>query len=220
MFGSFILEGELTFLDPLDKEHRTGAQALTANIEMGQPSVLPKMRYVVFSCLHLAHQPGSLTDYGDMVDAGRNLARWMQDQGSTIVYPIVTAKNAVEKQQLVEMQREQGREGEVWFKPGMNYCGGKHKDDRFVRTKYLQEMTVRVVGFTETTAEGHAFGAMTIESLDGKPLGSVGTGFTRDDKFLLQERFRHSGMFNVEICCQGTTESGIPWHSRYRRIVE
>ena len=112
-------------------------------------------------------------------------------------------------------QREEGREGEVWFSALMLYQAGKHNDETFVRTKYLTEFVAVVDGFTATTAEDHAFGAMEISSLDGKPLGCVGTGFTREEKRWLMERFLKSGPFKVSVVSQGFTEGGQAFLARY-----
>jgi len=216
--GNFILEGELTFLDFADKEHRTGSQAATANIELGEPTYLPEMIYSVFSCIYRDNQ--TLRTYGDMVDEGLSVASFIRETiGSHTVSPIVTAKNAKEKAELAATQKEQGREGEVWFDPDMPYLAGKHKDERFVRTKYLTEFEAVVTGFTETTAEGHAFGAMQITDFDGNDRGSVGTGFTREDKHELISRFGF-GHLVVKILCQGYTEAGMAWHARFVEIVE
>jgi hypothetical protein len=223
--GNFVLEGELTFLDCEDKEHRTGAQAATVNAEKGQPEYLPEMKYCIFSCIW---RDGSmLRRYGDMVDEGKRISDYIGHHfRNDNIIAVTTSKTTDEKSMLASLQEGEGREGEVWFDPNMPYIAGKHKDDRFVRTKYLTEFEAIVVGFTPTTAEGHAFGAMSIESLDGKDLGNVGTGFTREDKWELMRRFQASqhgnNLLRVEIRCQGFTEGadGKPWHARFLRIVE
>jgi hypothetical protein len=217
--GSFILEGELTFLDFAGKEHRTGSQAATANLEH-QPTYQPEMVYMVFSCIW--REGCALPTYGDMVDDGFGVAHFLRETlGSRTIGDLTTSKTTDEKSMLASLQEEEDREGEVWFDPRMEYRPGKNKQGGgFVRTKYLTEFEAMVTGFTETTAEGHAFGAMCIESLDGKDLGNVGTGFTREDKWDLLHRFMRSGKFKVEVRSQGFTESGLAWHARFLRIVE
>ncbi len=49
--GTYIVEGELYYLDFDDREHRTAAQALTANQVLGRPEATPQMRYAIFDCL-------------------------------------------------------------------------------------------------------------------------------------------------------------------------
>lgn len=215
--GNFILEGELTFLDCEGKEHRTGSQAATASAEKGVLQFIPQMRYVVFSCPWRAGS--ELCTYGDMIDEGYLVANRAGLHSSEIA-AIVTARTPDEKVDLALKQRSEGREGEVWFLPSTTYRAGKHNDEHYVRTKYLTEFEALVTGFTATTAEGHAFGAMEISSLDGKPLGSVGTGFTRQDKRELMERFHNHGPFRVSIVSQGYTEAGIAWLPRYQGIVK
>jgi bifunctional non-homologous end joining protein LigD len=218
--GNFILEGELTYLDAEGKEHRTGSQAARANIELGHPSIQPDIRYCVFAAPWMASD--YVTTYGDMVKNGHTIAAAIQSTGCDIVQPIVTARTTEEKCALVEKQKAEEREGEVWFQPLMRYEGGKPKDERYVRTKYLCEFEALCVGFTDTTAEGHAFGAMLIQSLDGSDLGSVGTSFTRQDKKELLRRFEEGGPFKVRIISQGFTEGPErkAWHARFEGIVE
>jgi bifunctional non-homologous end joining protein LigD len=133
--GNFILEGELTYLDVEGKEHRTGSQAARVNIELGHASIQPDVRYCVFSAPWMASD--YVTTYGDMVNNGHTIAAAIHSTGCDIVQPIVTARTTGEKCALVEAQKSQGREGEVWFQPLMRYEGGKPKDERYVRTKYL-----------------------------------------------------------------------------------
>jgi bifunctional non-homologous end joining protein LigD len=216
--GNFILEGELTYLDVEGKEHRTGSQAARVNIELGQPAAQPSLRYYVFSAPWMASDYA--TTYGDMVNNGRTIAAAINSAGPEAIQPMVTARTTEEKCALVEKQKAEGREGEVWFQPLMRYEAGKPKDERYVRTKYLTEFEALCVGFTDTTAEGHAFGAMLIQDLDENDLGSVGTGFTRQDKKELLRRFEASGPFRVRIISQGFTEDRKAWHARFEGIVE
>jgi bifunctional non-homologous end joining protein LigD len=212
--GSFILEGELTYLDVKGGEHRTSAQAITANADLAQPEAAPIACYVVFSCLYKEGQV--FKNYGSMVDFGFRVA---QKLDTPVVRAIGTSRITEAKMALCEDQYEEGREGEIWFNPTITYTPGKSNDGQFVRTKYTQETVVRVTGLTETTAPGHAFGAIEIESLDGKPLGSVGTGCNMEDKRELKHLFGQ-GELRILIRHQGVTEKGIPWHARYLEVVK
>ena len=124
-----------------------------------------------------------------------------------------------EKMGLCALQIAEGREGEVWFREDMPYFAGKTNDERFVRTKYLTEFIVKVTGLQPTTAEGKLFGAIEIADANGRPLGKIGTGFSRADEVEIAEQFSKGDLY-IECVSQGYTEGGIVWHGRYSRIVE
>lgn len=214
-FGPFVLEGELTYLDLKGKEHRTGPQALTANSDAGN-SAPPQQMYYVFSCLW--HTGTNLPTQKERIERGRIIAqRIAKPSGYKIAY-LPTARTTEEKAHLCATQKELEHEGEVWFRVGLPLYAGKRADDGYVRTKYLNEFDAMVTALTTTTGQGHAFGAMTITSLDGKPLGSVGTGFTMEDKREIKHRFSQ-GPLKVKICSQGFTEGGCAWHARFIEII-
>jgi bifunctional non-homologous end joining protein LigD len=49
--GTFVLDGEIYWRSALGTEHRTSAQAATANIESNQPKVQPQPVYAIFGAL-------------------------------------------------------------------------------------------------------------------------------------------------------------------------
>jgi bifunctional non-homologous end joining protein LigD len=209
--GVFVLEGELTWLDLHGGEHRTAPQAVTANLEQGLETIMPRPRFMVFACPYHRGYYESLTTYGLMVHEGMVI---VDAVASEFVQVCPTAKTNSEKLGLVARQKEEGREGEVWFRQDMPYQSGKLKGDVFVRTKYVTEGTARVTGFTPTTAQGFAFGAMKISTLDGRSMGSIGTGFTLEQRHQLLTRFTQDGPFEIDYISQGYTENGMIWHGR------
>ena len=215
--GSFILEGELTYLDCNGGEHRTGSQAATYNAEHGEPEKEPYQAYFIFSSLwHSGHE---MLDQSARVAKGREIATLLVLKGRSFV-PLTTARSKEEKQALCDEQHQKGREGEVWFRRDLPLYAGKKTDDGYVRTKYLTEFDALVTALTDTTAQGHAFGAMVISSLDGSSLGAVGTGFTRDDKQEIKRRFTAQGRLKVKVRSQGFTEGNMAWHARFVEILE
>jgi hypothetical protein len=217
LYGNFVLEGELTFLDYAGNEHMSGAQALEINQKAGYDRHLPVMKYYVFNCIWREGWPEGM-NYGQMVDEGTKIAEALSCTCSTIE-AVPTYGTVPNKSAMALKQDNQGREGEVFFDPSMPYTPGKNTNDTFVRTKYYVEFPAWVIGFTPTTAAGHAFGAMTIQSLDGDLLGNIGTGFTRDEKRQLLARFQAEGSFQVEIRSQRMSEYGRTRHGRFLRIL-
>jgi hypothetical protein len=207
--GSFICEGELTFLSCTGSEHRTASQAQRFNAKLGHGNILPVMKYYIFNCVWREHQ--MLRTYGDMVMEGHMLGSYIKDVlCSEIIEPVLVAKTTAEKAELINVQKNEGREGEVWFIPLQPYVPGK-VGQSYVRTKYGEEFTCLAVGFTETTAPEFAFGAMQIQSLDGKDLGSVGTGFTLEDRRCLLAHYQEHGPFMVQVYSRGFTEDRKAW---------
>jgi bifunctional non-homologous end joining protein LigD len=210
--GNFILEGELTFLDHNGGQHRTGSQA--ANAE-GNTDKTVRMVYYVFSALYAGHC--ALKTYGDCVLEGRMIAAELREICSDIDF-CETSRMSTSKQLLIEQNEKEDREGEIWFNPMLTYSPGKRNDDMFVRTKRLTEFEAIVTGLTDTTAQGHAFGAMEVSDLNGKPVGAIGTGFTLHEKAEIKKRFEN-GRLKVSIVSQGFTESGMAWHGRFAGFV-
>jgi hypothetical protein len=97
---------------------------------------------------------------------------------------------------------------------GMPYHAGKDTSDNLVRTKYLTELNILITGLTPTTTQGRLFGAIKVSSLDGKPLESIGTGFTNADAEKIWERhIATPGKIQIAIVCQGFAEANQIWHS-------
>lgn len=221
LYGPFVLEGEMTYLDAVHGEHRTGSQAATVNIELGFPMVQPRPSYMVFSCLY--HSSGRVPDlrpceYEARIHAAAEVIGKLAEY-THIVEMVWTARTQEQKERLCDEQRL-GREGEVWFRHDMPYIAGKHSDDRFARTKYLTEFEAIVTGLTPTTVEGHAFGAISISNLQGRLLGQVGTGFTRKEKQEIKNRFESGQQVRINIKSQGFTETGAVFQGRFEGFAD
>jgi len=121
------------------------------------------------------------------------------------------------KKDLCKNLFEGGYEGEVWTDVTSLYTPGKH-GNHILRTKYLKEVTVGILGFTETTAEGFLFGAIHVE-YNGIDAGHIGTGFTREQQQLIWDRF-HAGVHTLPVVCQGFTVDGKLWHARLSEDYE
>lgn len=212
-FCPFILEGELYYKDVEGKEHRTGAQAASRNIELTCSQVNPVMVYAIFSCLYLASQPNMHTQM-ERVLAGYQVGNLLAKMQPGMFEVLPTARTTQEKTELAARQKTEGREGEVWFDATLPYRPGKYTDDKYVRTKYLTELEVKVTNLTPTTAQGRPFGAIEIATMDDKPLGQIGTGFTMDEAREIAERFRQ-GNLRIQIQTQGFTEAGNVFLGRF-----
>jgi bifunctional non-homologous end joining protein LigD len=214
--GAYILEGELYYTDVLGAEHRTSAQAATANIAAGHPSVNPQMRYAIFSCLCSRGRSLTRIEQAERVEEGLRIASMLVALQPNVFEPLPPAKTEVEKSSLVERQRIERREGEVWFDTQMTYMPGKLARDLYARTKYLTEFDAYVLRLTRTTAQGRPFGALVVTDLKGKPLGEIGTGFTQAEMQEIAARHAgNPGKVRVRIVSQGFTESGAVWHGRF-----
>jgi ATP-dependent DNA ligase len=195
----------------------TAAEATKSNMKMGEPGRLPSMAYAVFICNWRYNDP--LRTYGEMVELGARIAEMCKAAGSSAIRSIPTARTRAEKEHLVYQQQAQGREGEVWFIPSIPYTAGKNTEDALIRTKYLTELTVRVMGYTQASNPAYAFGALCLESMDGKDLGQLGTGFSLDERQVLKDKFDECGPFSVEVRCQGWTSDEKLRHARFLKMV-
>lgn len=217
--GTFVLDGEFYWCSAVGSEHRTSAQAATTNIEINQPKVQPQPVYSIFSALFFNGRDLTIASQVERVDAGTAIGELL----SSILKEfevIPTARTKEEKLLLVENQRSEDREGEVWTQSNCRYIGGKDtRNSPIVRTKYCQEFDVIITRLTPTTAEGRPFGAIEVaKELNGKlvPLGLVGTGFAFSDMHEIVRRHAVSpGKVKIKVRTQGLTESGQLWHGRF-----
>jgi bifunctional non-homologous end joining protein LigD len=232
--GMMILDGELYWQDYLGLEHRTAAQAATANVKGGHPETLPEASYAIFDCLfydseditkapftyrttilhtigeQLKKQPA--WDGSEMTSQDIEKSPMLKDNPLLpyveILYPVSTtdAKTATYKN-----QQASGREGVVFRDITQAYRAGK--DKTAFRVKFLDEHVLEVTNLTATDAEGRLFGAMETE------LGLVGTGFSADDQSDIMLAME-SGPLWIEVVSQGLTENGKLWHPRFIKIAE
>lgn len=205
--GAVILDGELYWKDCLGMEHRTAAQAATANVNAGQPIAVPEANYALFDCLWYGDTDLTPRMFVGRVEYADHASAEMMNPHIFVVQKAITEN---EKRLMVQTQEAQGREGVVFRVKDSTYVAGKSKTA--YRHKFLMEHVLEVTGLTPTTADGRLFGA--IET----PIGRVGTGFSDADQVLIQEAYDKGGL-KIEVASQGLTENGILWHPRYLKIV-
>ncbi len=229
-FGPFVLDGELTFLDSIGGEHRTGSQAAQANATNGHPDARVTCVIAVFKALFANGQDLTRENEDARINGAAKIVGLAQsvlikagvvDLG---IEQVPTARTTTQKKGLVEKQRAEGREGEVWVRRDTTYIGGKIGGEAIVRTKYLEETEVIITGLTPTTVAGRPFGAIEVSARqpDGSlnPVGKVGTGFDGKDAAELATLVaRHPEGLRIIVRHQGRTETGMLWHARFVRVV-
>ncbi len=228
--GPFVLDGELTFLDRTGGEHRTGSQAAQANATNGCPEAPVLCRIAVFKALFAHGRDLSSDNEEARINAAGPIVSIAQSilikagVRDIDIEQVPTAITTAQKKALVERQRAEGREGEIWIQSQTRYLGGKTGGEAIVRTKYLEETEVVITGLTATTVAGRPFGAIEVSARfpDGslRPVGKVGTGFDGKDAAELTDLVaRHPEGLRILVRHQGRTEGGMLWHARYIRIV-
>jgi ATP-dependent DNA ligase len=175
------------------------------------------MRFMTFSALFAGGADLTGANKAERVNAGYILSQALTQKAPEIFETVVTAKTFAEKMDLIHTQKSQGREGEIWFDTRLAYQPGKPKHDVFVRTKYaLGTDTYIITDVFPTTAEGHAIGAFAIVDTNGNDVGSVGTGYTREEqREILARHQANLGQVRVLVNAQNKTEYGKLFHARF-----
>jgi len=217
--GTFVLDGEIYWRSAVGSEHRTSAQAATANIETNHSKVQPQPVYAIFSALFFDGCNLTSATQMERINAGFAVGELLSNLSKEFEI-VPTARTKEEKLLLVQKQQAEDREGEIWFKSSCRYVGGKDAHTLpIVRTKYCQEIELVVTNLTPTTAEGRPFGAIEVaKEVDGffVSLGSVGAGFALSDMLEVVRRHAASpGQVRIKVRTQGLTESGQVWHGRF-----
>jgi len=217
--GAFVLDGEIYWRSAVGSEHRTSAQAATANIESNQPKVQPQPIYAIFGALFFKGRNLTSATQVERIDAGIAVGELLLSLSKEFEI-VPTARTIEEKFMLVQKQQAENREGEIWVKSNCRYVGGKDaRSLPIVRTKYCQEIELVVTKLTPTTAEGRLFGAIEVaKEVDGKlvPIGSVGAGFALSDMHeIIRRHDANPSKVRVKVRTQGLTESGQLWHGRF-----
>jgi len=191
--GSFILEGEIYFTDVLGKEHMTGETCRAANEMLGRPS-LPDMVFSAFGCLYFGEN--DLTRKYQQVWDASTLMDCLAEIDPVHFSKIQTAQTREAKGRLATSQKIEGREGEVYFlkdlvmRPGKITSSRDPQYDGYVRVKnYLGVQRYRVTSVAPSKADGHFIGGFSIEDTDGNSVGTVGTGYSREDQREILRRF-------------------------------
>ena len=224
--GTFVLDGELWYRSFDGKEHRTAAQSAEWNVREGQPTADVRAIYTAFKALYIDGACLTNAPENKRIQVLQKVDWFSSPDKSTWpdnfeVCP--TAFTADAKKALVDKQKSEGREGEVWIDISCQYTGGKNASSYpMVRTKYIDTLVLVCTGVTPTTAENRLFASMNVsEEVDGElvSVGKVGTGF--DVKAQKEIMAKVScGNFNVLICTQGRTASGKLMHARYKGLAE
>jgi bifunctional non-homologous end joining protein LigD len=221
--GSFILDGELYYLDSQGGEHRTGSQAAKINMDIGQPTVPPIVRYAIFKALFALGKDLTNVTEIERIAEGERIGNRLSAQASEIFEVLSTAKSKSEKRELVVRQKNQNREGEVWIRTTSQYLGGKskRKNPPNVRTKYVKELDVLITELTPSNSSLPFGSAKVSVKKNGRfiPIGSIGTGFTeKERKEIARLHETNPGTVVITIRFQGWTEYEKVWHGRFIAI--
>lgn len=93
--------------------------------------------------------------------------------------------------------KARGLEGIMAKRTGSPYLEGRRTKD-WLKVKIMYEEVVRVIGFTIGLGKRDTtFGALIVESLDGEPIGRVGTGFTDDELGKITDRLVKCGVLRT-----------------------
>lgn len=214
---------------PTTKGITPASQAAQANATNGHPDARVTCVLAVFKALFARRdltqdrEEARINAAGPIVGLAQSvlIKAGVVDLG---IEQVPTASTTAQKRGLVERQRAEGREGEVWVRRDTTYIGGKTGGEAIVRTKYLEETEVVITGLTPTTVAGRPFGAIEVSARqpDGSlhPVGKVGTGFDGKDAAELATLVaRHPEGLRIIVRHQGRTETGMLWHARFVRVV-
>lgn len=219
--GPFVLDGERYHLSASGAEHRTAAQAATANIHANQHHAPIVTVYAVFEALYANNADLRTTPKVDRIASGAMLTEAIANHLAGFnalhrcrIEAVPTAATTADKKKLCETQLAEGREGEVWTRLDSTYIAGKSHGASF-RTKYVSEDTFRITSVTKGTDTNRPLKSFDVEWPDGTPAGSVGTGFDRSlGQDIINSFEADPTNVKAEIRYQGTTESKVLWHPR------
>lgn len=162
----FVLDGELWYRSFDGKEHRTAAQSAEWNVREGQPTADVTAVYTAFKALYFAGLSLTNVPENQRIMILRGVAWFADPDKSTWIDNFEVCPTAItteDKKALVEKQRSEGREGEVWIDSSCLYTGGKTSSGYpMVRTKYTDTLVLVCTGVTPTTAENRLFASMNV----------------------------------------------------------
>jgi ATP-dependent DNA ligase len=220
--GPFILEGERYYLSASGSEHRTAAQAATANIAMGKGEIQPVPVYGAFKALFANGKDLREGTEDERVNALTGIVALIEShlpENGPHIEAVPTARTTEEKQALAERQIAEGREGIVWTRKDCKYTHGDHTEDT-CRTKFLQEKVFTVLGITPSKAQGRILASIEVADETGKRVGSVGTGFdTHSAAELTKQHLEHPGEVKVLVRFRNYTEKGMLFESRFIETI-
>jgi len=231
-FGSFVLVGELVHYSWQGTEHRSAPQAATVNLQDGHGEDPVHPCICIFDGLWADNCDLRQFDFDGRAVWIGSLARELEVEFPGWFEWLRPIYGRIEKAKLAARQQDEHREGEIWRLRTAPFAKGKTSPGRaryepIVRTKYYVDRVVRVTALAPTSATKvvRLFSALVVADPEtGKPLGSVGTGFTTDDQVKLKWAFeaaRSNGHpLLVEVTAPGLTEGGQLWLPVFKKIVE
>ena len=154
------------------------------------------------------------------------LANWFMRKLSSISPEIFVemplATNEDEKRILCQKQQAEGREGEIFFRFDIPYFGGDVTDDSICRCKYLTDPTIYVITKVWSSAKPEqVISGFDVSTLDGKPLGKIGTGYTHaQQQEILDAHLANPGKVQVYCVSRGFTVKGKLREGRFESLVE
>ena len=218
--GSFVLEGEKTYLSVSGSEHRTASEAATENVHLGKGDAQVVVMYSAFQALF--HNVSLLNSSAlDRIKVAADIVAVINanisdsDKLLLIVEATPTAITTSEKAALVEDQKASGREGEVWTLINCTYTAGKDHKVASVRTKDIIEVDAVISAVNRSACQGRSIASFDVVDLDGKAIGSVGTGFDEETALSLAAQHEaNPGTVKVTVRCQKFTVNGQMWRAR------
>lgn len=231
-FGSFVLVGELVYYSWKGTEHRSAPQAATVNLRDGHGEDPVHPCICIFDGLWADNCDLRQLDFDGRAVWIGSLAHDLEVEFPGWFEWLRPVYGRIAKSKLAAQQQEEHREGEIWrlrtapFTKGKT-SPGRSKYEPIVRTKYYIDRVVKVKALAPTTATKvvRLFSALVVADPEtGKPLGSVGTGFTMNDQVQIKQAFeaaKNNGhVLLVEVTAPGVTEGGQLWLPVFKKIVE
>lgn len=220
--GPFILDGERYYRSVTGSEHRTAAQAATANINAGKGEIQPIPVFACFKALFSKGKNLKNSNEEQRIEAAQYpvaiIASHLPEDGPKIEM-LTTAFTTAEKQALADRQKQEKREGEVWTRIDTPYMEDKQHQAAF-RTKYMKEDNFRINSITKSKSKGRSLASVEVMNENDKCMGSVGTGFDEATGLkIIKDHEANPGSVRIKVRYQGLTENGSLWHPRMLELL-
>lgn len=219
----FIIEGEIYYVDVNGKEHMTGETCRAANEMAGCTKIFPFVYFSSFGCLYQNEQV--LTKKSDQVRHAEYIMDELIDASPREFSKLPTAKTQTDKEDLARTQKDEGREGEVYFLKDLVMRPGKitsRKDpqfDGYVRCKYyLGVQRYQVKEVFPPKADGHYISGFSVV-VDGV-ISKVGTGYNREQQKEILARWKTGVPLYVLVDAQTITQYGALRHAAFKGFAD
>jgi len=220
--GAFILDAETYYVSASGSEHRSAAQAATANIKMGCGNIAPVACLAVIRAIFTNNRDLRGERESVRISAAipfvAALEAALKGVPNTMVEQLKPACTEDEKRALCTQQKSEGREGEVWVRHDCKYAAGDASPELTVRTKYLSEADFLVSDIVLSDADGRLIKSLALvtNDADRRPVGNVGSGFDSENSAkLLRLHATAPGTVLVKMRFQGYTENDQLWQPRF-----